>query len=161
RIHHHLADLEPAGHRHRVAREERPRARHAAPHVDSLVVRRPFVRKEDLAHLRVDAVAADEAASLRGSAVFEFRYDLILLFLIGKQFRAQYDRIGTKTDSSEIQKRFMQLRSMDRELRPFVAGEPPPRLAVDELAEAVVEAELLRLHRDGGERLLQPELGEL
>src|SRR5258706_14088662 len=55
----------------------------------------------------------------------------------------------------------MQMGPVDRQLRQFVAGEAPARLAEDELAEAVVEAQFLRFHSDAREPLLQAKLGEL
>src|SRR5258706_3833687 len=62
---------------------------------------------------------------------------------------------------NSLQENLMQIRAVDRELRPFVAGVAPARLAEDELPEAVVETQLPRLHRDAREALLQAELGEL
>ena len=55
----------------------------------------------------------------------------------------------------------MQVRAVHRQLRPAVAGESAARLLEDELAEAVVEAQLPRLDRGPGELFLQAELGEL
>ncbi len=46
---------------------------------------------------------------------------------------------------------------MDGELRHVVAGEAAGRLAVDVLAEAIVEAEFARGDGDLGERILQTE----
>ena len=67
RVDHHLADFQPACHRHAGAGQERLRARHAAPHVDALVRGRTFAWKELLAHGGMDAVAADGAAARRRS----------------------------------------------------------------------------------------------
>src|SRR5262245_11811151 len=55
----------------------------------------------------------------------------------------------------------MQVGTMDGELGPLVAGVAAARLLEDELAEAVVEAQLARLHRHRGELFLQPEFGQL
>ena len=55
----------------------------------------------------------------------------------------------------------MQVRPVDRKLRPLVAGVPAARFLEDELAEAVVEAQLLRLDRERGELFLQAQLGQL
>src|SRR5262245_35229980 len=55
----------------------------------------------------------------------------------------------------------MQIGTMNRKLRPLVASVAPARLLEDELAEAVVEAELACFHCERRKTLLQAELGQL
>src|SRR5687768_11780847 len=54
----------------------------------------------------------------------------------------------------------LQVAAMNRELRRAVARPLAERLLVDELAEAVEERRLGRLHRDLRDRRLQPQLAE-
>jgi hypothetical protein len=56
--------------------------------------------------------------------------------------------IRTDARAERIEQHAMQVAAMDRELRPFVARIASGRLAVDELAEAVVETGFARGDRD-------------
>ena len=69
RIDHHLAMRQPAGAHHAGARQHRPPARHAAPHVDAGIARLAFVGKELLANRRIDAVAGDRHTAAHGRTV--------------------------------------------------------------------------------------------
>src|SRR5215813_7452043 len=60
---------QPAGAHHACAREDRPPACHAAPHVDAGIARLAFVRKELLADRRIDAVAGDRNTPTHSEAV--------------------------------------------------------------------------------------------
>ena len=67
------------------------------------------------------------------------------------------DLIRTGTFEEGVKQGHLQVAAMNRELRHVIAGEAPGRLAVDELAEAVVEAIFARGDRDLAERILKSE----
>ena len=69
RIDHHLAMRQPAGAHHAGARQHRPPARHAAPHVDAGIARLALVRKKLLADRGIDAVAGDRHTAAHGGTV--------------------------------------------------------------------------------------------
>src|SRR4051812_26625837 len=68
--------------------------------------------------------------------------------------------VGTEPVFKSLYERRLQIPSVNRVLRPLVAGMPAERLPVDELAEAVEEHRLLRLDGDTRERRLEAKAGQ-
>ena len=153
RIDHHLADVEPSGLDHGRARQERLPARHAAPHVDALVGR-AAPRRERAAGGSPNGCrrsrspqrrAPEQARALSASAKWTVtpasscstpthRWSITIA--------SAPSRSRTASASTSVQ-----LAAMDRELRPFVAGEAAARFGEDELAVPGVVAHLARLDR--------------
>ncbi len=65
--------------------------------------------------------------------------------------------VRTGALNERIEQDHLQVAAMDRELRHVVTGKLSGRLAVDVLAEAVVEAIFARRDGDLCERILEPE----
>jgi hypothetical protein len=69
--------------------------------------------------------------------------------------RACDDLVSSRPRNESFEKRHLQVAAMDGELRLVVAGKLAGRLAVNELAEAVVEAELAGQRRNTRQRLFE------
>ena len=73
------------------------------------------------------------------------------------QLLAEDHLVGAGARDESVEQHHLQIAAMDGELRHVVAGKAPGRLAVDVLAEAIVETIFARGDRDLGQRLLQAE----
>ena len=140
--------------------------RDAAPHVDARIFWRPLVRVKLLAQYRVDAFRADDdAAALRGQLlavdVLKMRDCLrpVVLDLDAAPTGDHLVRTGALNEC--IEQDHLQITAMDRELRHVVTRKLAGRLAVDVLAEAVIEAIFARGDGDLCKCILEPEGAQL
>src|SRR4051812_6527966 len=139
RVVHQLARLEPACPHHAGAREHRLPARDPAPHVDAGITRRAFGRIELLANDRMYSVATYGRRAPDGLAVLDLQHDVVFFLGNRNTMRIQVQAVRADALLERLEQDHLQVAAMDRKLRPFVAGAPPKRLAVDQLAEAVEE----------------------
>ena len=150
---------------HAAAGQDRLPSRHAAPHVEARVLRRPFVRIKLLAHARVDAFTAhDDAAALRLERLSARRIHEMRRAAVGIDARAapsQHDTIPPGALQESIEQDHLQIAPMDRELRNVVTGVTSGRLAVNELAVAIEETAFARDDGNLREGFFQSELAQL
>src|SRR5512143_3741934 len=110
----------------------------------------------------MDAFGADnDTAALRGQRVainlFEMRNCLQSVVFDACAAPAGDHSVRARTLQERIEQDHLQVATVDRELRHVVAGKTTSRLAVNELAEAIVEAILACGDGDLGKRILEPE----
>src|SRR5204863_8601273 len=96
-----------------------------------------------------------------GQRVVKKKVDAAFVLRKSAAAPAQVQAIRADALTECIEQHLVQVAAVDRELRPFISGMTAGRLAVDELAEAVVEARFARRDRDCGERRLEPEPAQL
>src|SRR5471032_2805968 len=73
---------------------------------------------------------------------------------------AEQHLVGAGAFDKSLEQYHLQVAAMNGELRHVVTGKAAGRLAVDVLAEAIVETKFARGDGDLGERILQPERAE-
>src|SRR6202140_1199445 len=110
----------------------------------------------------MDALAAHRhRAALRGERlavhVLEMRDRLAALIFDARAAPAEHHLVGAGARDESIEQHHLQIATMDGELRYVVAGKTARRLAVDVLAEAIVEAIFARGDGNLGERLFETE----
>ncbi len=162
RIDQQLGRMMPADADHAGAGHERLPAGDAAPHVDAGIFRRALVRIELLAQHRMDALAGHRHGAAHGGErlavrILESGDRLVAVVVDARAAVTEDDLVGAGARLERLEQHHLQVAAMDGELRHVVAGEAAGRLAVDVLAEAVVEAVFARGHRHLGERLFQAE----
>ncbi len=113
----------------------------------------------------MDALAGNRhAAALRRQRlavhVFKIRHRLIAVVVDARAAPAEHHLVGAGARDEGLEQHHLQVAAMDGELRHVVAGKAAGRLAVDELAEAVVEAIFARGDGDLGERIFETERAE-
>src|SRR4029079_4217150 len=144
---------EPAAHDHRVAGEKgRPVAR-AAPQHQPVPARRALIRKQHLAHARMDRVASNKDIALRGldmraGAVEEMRDHAAFVLGEGAEPAAGMDDVFAEAIFDGAMDDALQATAMDRELRHVVTGAEAARLAPDFLAMAVEIVQIIGANRD-------------
>ena len=164
RIDHDLG-VQPAGHDHRAAGQERRPVARAAPQHQPVPARRALVRKQHLAHPRMNAVGADQDIAARGldmgaGAIEEMRDHAALVLRERAEPAAGVDRLRPEPLLDRAMDHALQAAAMNRELRHVVAGVEAARLAPDFLAVAVEIIQFVGADRDGVERVQQPEAGQ-
>src|SRR5262245_20691561 len=150
----------PADPDHARARQERLPARDSAPHVDPGILGWPLVRKELFAQDRVNAFSADDdAAALAWQwpavNVLKMRNRLRAVVFDTDAAPARDHFVGACAFHERIKEDHLQVAAMNGELRHVIAGETTGGLAINKLAEAVVEAILPCGHRDLCECILK------
>ena len=95
-----------------------------------------------------------------GRGVLEMRGGAAIVLLDTGAAVIGDDAVGARARDERREQHHLQVTAVDREHRPFVAAVAPARIVVDQLAEAVVVADLGGGDRDLGERILQAELGQ-
>ena len=129
-----------AGHDHGAAGEERIRRGDAAPEDAPVPDRRAFVGIELFADRGVNAVGRDQkravmaAGRFSGRLVDEIGADAVRCLGPVAQMMAGENIFAAQPFGRGIEQDLLQRAAMDRELRPFVAGLDPARLAPDRLA---------------------------
>ena len=116
-----------AGDHHRAAGEELRPVDRAAPQHRAVPARRAFVGIERLAHVRVDAVGADQhvaahAAAVAAVAVEEIRGDAAFVLRERAEPMAGVDAGLAEPRAHRLVDHALQPAAMDRELRHVVAG---------------------------------------
>ena len=89
--------------------------------------------------------------------ILEMRDRLVAVMVDARAAPAEDHLVGAGARDEGIEQHHLQIAAMDGELRYVVAGKTAGRLAVDVLAEAIVEAIFARGDGDLGERVFQPE----
>src|SRR5262249_23319386 len=146
---------------------QKPRPVHGpAPQTGPIPARRPLVRIKRLAHLRVDAVGADQHVAARGppmraGAIEEIGGDAAIVLGIGAQAMAGVNAALAETRARGLQDDALQMSPMNRELRHVIAGIGSARLAPDLLAETVGVEQLERADCDLVEPIEQTEFSQL
>src|SRR5262249_39020253 len=138
----------------------------AAPEHGAVPARRPFVRVQQVAHERMDAVGADEDVAVRGGAMCAATIEEIgahARFVLTKrpQTMPAEDTRFTEPRAHRLIDQGLQPATMDGELRHLVAGVEAAQLAPDLLPEAIGVEQFVGADADRIEPLEQPELGEL
>src|SRR3984957_9373348 len=157
--------MQAAGDDHRTARQKhRPVAR-AAPQHQAVPARRSFVRKQSLAHPRMNAVCADQNIAAYGLAVAaraieEVRGDAALVLAEGSEPAAGVNRVRSQSLLDGAVNHALQPAAMDRELRHVMAGVDTADVAPDFLAMAIEIIEHISADRDVVELLQQTKAGE-
>src|SRR6266540_2088994 len=113
----------------------------------------------------MNAVAPDRHVALDdrqddAGAVDEMHGHAVATMLDPDAAAAEGDRIGSQSVADRGQEDLVQIRPVDRDLRPIVAGVAPARLAVDQLAVARIEADLAGLDALGGELIGDAEVAQ-
>jgi hypothetical protein len=103
----------------------------------------------------VDAVAADHDLPFHRLAIAEHQPDFGFVLLEADAVPAEMNPLLPKPGAHRFQQNGLQVRAMDRELRPRVSRAPAERFLVDELAEAVEEHTLRRFHANARQRGLE------
>ena len=92
--------------------------------------------------------------------VLEMRDRFVAVIVDARAALAEDHLVAACARNEIVEQHHLQIAAMDGELRHVVAGKAPGRFAVDELAEAIVEAIFARGHRDLGERVFEAERAE-
>ncbi|OIQ71926.1 hypothetical protein GALL_464530 [mine drainage metagenome] len=156
-----------AGHDHGAAGEEGIRGGDAAPEDAPVPDRRAFVGIELFADRGVDAVGGDQkrpvmaAGRLSGCLVDEFGAHAVRRLGPVAQMMAGENVFTAQAFGRGIEQDLLQHPAMDRELRPFVAGLDPARLAPDRLAVLGKIREFPGAHAGRVEPVEQAEFDQL
>ena len=150
-----------------VAIEERSGLDYATPLYPAARHRRPFVRIELFAGYGMDAVGADQRTAparrlrLSGGAAHKVRGNAVLILGEGCQRMIGMYLVGADAVDHRIEQERMKIFSVDRILRPAIAGSQTARFRPDQLSEFVVIVEFRGFDRNGRQRFCKSKLDQL
>src|ERR1700722_5231317 len=157
--------MQAAGDDHRTARQKHRPVPRAAPQHQAVPARRSFVRKQRLAHPRMNAVGANENIAAYGLAVAsraieEVRGDAALVLAEGPEPTTGVDGVRSQPFLDGPMNHALQPAAMDRELRHVMAGVDTADVAPDFLAMAIEIIEHIGADRAVVALWQQAEAGE-
>ncbi len=128
-----------AGHDHGVAIQHTIEFSRAAPQHSTIPPPRSFIGKERAPRSRMHPIAGDEQPTFRfdgfpSRAIYKLRADKRADHGEAREFTVQMHTVGSNALFGGLQQRQLKDSSMNRNLRPSVAGGKPPRLAPNALA---------------------------
>src|SRR5882672_4846813 len=101
-------------------------------------------------------IGALRRARIAGRRFDEVKGDSVVVLAEPGALPAHVDAVGAEPTRACIEQHTLQIATMKRKLRRRVTGAAAERLAVDELAEPIVEDRLPGLDGDAGQGVLEP-----